>query len=111
MVDAEFLSQMKSTACLINTARGELVDETALVAALAKGELRGAALDALTEEPPSPASPLLQLPNVIVTPHCGAHTDGAAHNMGWTALRDCLAVLRGETPAHPILPKGVSRHA
>jgi phosphoglycerate dehydrogenase-like enzyme len=64
--------------------------------------LRGAALDAFSREPPGPDNPLLALPNVIATPHTGAHTDGAANAMGWGALRGCLAVLRGEAPAHAV---------
>jgi D-3-phosphoglycerate dehydrogenase len=102
MVDAHFLAKMKRGAFLINTARGELIDEEALVAALVRGHLRGAALDAFSSEPPDPSSHLLALPNVIATPHTGAHTDGATNAMGWGALRDCLAVLRGEAPAHAV---------
>jgi len=58
--------------------------------------LRGAALDAFATEPPGAANPLLSLPNVIATPHMGAHTDGATTTMGRMALADCLAMLRGE---------------
>jgi phosphoglycerate dehydrogenase-like enzyme len=103
MVDAAFLARMKCGAFLINTARGELVDETALLAALQCGHLRGAALDALGAEPPPADHPLLALSQVIVTPHIGANTDGATNAMGWMALRDCLAVLRGEEPAHRVV--------
>lgn len=103
MVNAEFLRRMKSGAFLINTARGELIDEDALASALRSGRLRGAALDAFASEPPDASNPLLNLPNAIVTPHTGAHTDGATNAMGWGALRDCLAVLRGEAPSHPVL--------
>ena len=102
MVDAAFLTKMKPGAFLVNTARGELIDEAALAAALTAGHLRGAALDAFSREPPAPDNPLLGLPNVIATPHTGAHTDGATSAMGWGALRDCLAVLRGEEPAHRV---------
>ena len=49
-------------------------------------------------EPPDPKNPLLALPQVIVTPHLGAQTDGATSNMGWLAMKDCLAVLRNEEP-------------
>lgn len=103
MVNAGFLAKMKPGAFLINTARGELIDEDALAAALHSGRLRGAALDAFSSEPPDPASPLLAMHNVIATPHTGAHTDGATNAMGWGALNDCLAVLRGEAPAHRII--------
>lgn len=103
MVGESFLSQMKRGAFLINTARGELIDETALLAALQNGHLRGAALDAFGKEPPGSDNPLFALPQVIATPHTGAHTDGATNAMGWGALRDCLAVLRGQEPAHRVI--------
>jgi D-3-phosphoglycerate dehydrogenase len=103
MVDASFLAQMKDGAFLINTARGELIDEVALFEALKSGHLRGAALDAFAQEPPSKDNPLFSLPQVIATPHMGAHTDGATNAMGWGALRDCLAVLRGEEPIHRVV--------
>ena len=98
MVNADFITQMKDSAFLINTARGELIDEEALYDALVTGKLRGAALDAFRQEPPEPSSPLLQLDQVIATPHTGAHTDSATSTMGWWALEDCLRVLRGEEP-------------
>jgi len=98
LVNAEFLSKMKKGAYLINTSRGEVVDEPALLAALESGHLKGAGLDAFAVEPPDPANPLLRLPQVIATPHLGAQTDGATSNMGWLAMQDCLAVLRGDEP-------------
>lgn len=102
LVDRSFLAKMKNGAYLINTARGEVIDETALFEALQSGHLRGAALDAFCSEPPDPANPLLSLPQVIATPHLGAQTDGAIHNMGRMALLDCLAVLRGDSPQHRV---------
>ena len=103
LVNADFLSKMKPGAFLINTSRGEIVDETALAKALESGHLRGAALDVFTNQPPEKDNPLLALPQVIATPHMGSHTDGAANAMGWIALQDCLAVLRGQEPQHPAL--------
>jgi D-3-phosphoglycerate dehydrogenase len=102
LVNDEFLGKMKKGSFLINTSRGEAIDEAALLRALQSGHLKGAGLDAFTVEPPDPQNPLLGLPQVIVTPHLGAQTDGATSNMGWFAMRDCLAVLRGETPVYKV---------
>jgi len=106
LVNADFLCRMKPGAYLINTARGEVVDESALLAALDSGHLSGAALDTYENEPPAIGSRLRQHGRLIATPHCGSHTDGAADSMGWYSLRDCIAVLRGESPAHPVLVPG-----
>jgi len=103
IVNEAFLRRMKTGAILINTARGELVDEAALADALKSGKLRGAALDVFRCQPPRANNPLMALSQVITTPHMGAHTDGAANAMGWAALSDCLAVLRGEEPAHRVV--------
>lgn len=102
LVNAEFLAHMKEGAFLINTSRGEIVDETALLHALESGHLRGAGLDAFMVEPPDPTNPLLRLQQVAATPHLGAQTDGATRNMGWLAMKDCLAVLRGEKPIYRV---------
>ena len=71
LIQAESLATMKRGAILINTSRGGLIDEAALHAALVSGHLRGAGLDAFDPEPPSPTNPLLQLEQVVVTPHAG----------------------------------------
>ncbi|HEX5838035.1 MAG TPA: phosphoglycerate dehydrogenase [Anaerolineales bacterium] len=102
LVNNDFLNGMKKGSFLINTSRGEVIDEDALLNALQSGHLRGAGLDAFTVEPPNPGNPLLALPQVIATPHLGAQTDGATSNMGWLAMRDCLAVLRNEEPAYRV---------
>jgi len=105
MVGDTFLKKMKKGAFLVNTARGELIDEEALRDALEKGYLRGAALDCFREEPPPPDHPLLHLPQIIATPHTGSHTDEATNAMGWMSLKACLAVLGGEKPAHVVNPE------
>jgi len=103
LVNDSFLKRMKKGSFLVNTSRGEVVDEAALLKALQSGHLKGAGLDAFTVEPPDPANPLLHLPQVIATPHLGAQTDGATSNMGWFAMRDCLAVLRNEQPTYRVV--------
>ncbi len=102
MVDEAFLAHMKPNSYLVNTARGDLVDENALAQAIYSGHLAGAALDVFAQEPPDPANPLLGLPQVLVTPHSSSHSDSATNNMGWMALHDCLAVLRGEAPKNRV---------
>jgi D-3-phosphoglycerate dehydrogenase len=103
LVNDTFLGKMKPGSYLINTARGELIDEAALLKALQTGHLKGAGLDAFAIEPPNPKNLLLTLPQVVATPHLGAQTDGATSNMGWLAMRDCLAVLRDEEPTYRVV--------
>lgn len=109
LVDAAFLGSMKPGALLVNTARGELVDEGALVEALESGHLRGAALDCFRQEPPGADHPLLRFPQVIASPHSGSQTDQATRRMGALALDACLAVLRGERPRHVVNPEVYDR--
>lgn len=102
MVNQEFIGKMKDGSVLINTARGEIVDEAALADAIQSGKLRGAALDAFQDEPLGEGNPLLQLEQVITTPHMGAHSDAATNAMGSMALAECLAVLQGKEPKYQI---------
>lgn len=100
LIDAAELAEMKPTALLINTARGGLVDELALVAALRNGQIAGAGLDVLSQEPPVRGNPLLevQLPNLIVTPHNAWASDEAMQ-----ALADQLIeVIEGFVAGQPI---------
>jgi D-3-phosphoglycerate dehydrogenase / 2-oxoglutarate reductase len=105
MVDDELLSRLPEGALLVNTARGELVDEAALVRALDSGRLAGAALDALAEEPPPPGHPLVGRDDVIVTSHIGGHTAEAREAMGRQAMEDLLAVLGGGQPRFPVVAR------
>lgn len=102
MVDARFLASMKNGAFLVNTARGELIVEEALVDAIQRGHIAGAAIDVFDREPPAGDNPLLAMEQVLVTPHMAAHSDDAINAMGEMATDDCLAVLRGEKPKHPV---------
>lgn len=105
MVDKGFFSRVKRGAFLVNTARGELIDEAALAHALEEGRLAGAALDCFSREPLPADYPLLCFPQVIVTPHTASHTDEATNTMGWMSLEACLAVLRGERSPYTVNPE------
>lgn len=101
LIGAKELARMKPGAVLINTARGKVVDEVALVAALEAGRLGGAGLDVFHEEPSVPEA-LLELPNVTVTPHLGGATREARREAQRHALRNVRAVLEGNAPLSPL---------
>ncbi|HEY50571.1 MAG TPA: D-glycerate dehydrogenase [Dehalococcoidia bacterium] len=96
LIGAKELSSMKPTAMLINTARGVIVEQKALYEALKRKQILGAALDVTEEEPMSPDDPLLELENVIVTPHIGTQTLETGINMSLMGARNLLAGLKGE---------------
>ena len=93
---------MKPGARLINCARGALVDERAVAAALVAGKLGGAALDVLATEPPDPASPIYDAPNVIVTPHMAGSTHECLAAIASMAGADIARVLSGQPARHPV---------
>lgn len=104
LIGEKELRAMKPTSYLINTARGELVDEGALLVALQEGWIAGATMDAFKEEPAT-GSPLVKLNNFIATPHIGATTLESVIRMGILAVENALQVLRGERPPYVVNPK------
>jgi lactate dehydrogenase-like 2-hydroxyacid dehydrogenase len=105
LLGAPQFARMKRSAWLINTSRGPVVDQPALAAALRSGDLAGAALDVLEEEPPRPDEPLLGLPNVLAFPHIGTSTLETRYAMRELAVRNLLAVLAAERPPSCVNPE------
>jgi len=104
MIGARELGLMKPTAYLINTGRGQIVDEPALYAALAEGRIAGAALDVFEQEPVSPDNPILKLENVIVSPHSLCWTDECYRGIAESAFRSVVSVASGQRPVHLVNP-------
>lgn len=102
LMNAAAFAKMKKGACLINTARGPLVDEPALIAALDSGYLGGAALDVVMTEPLSKDSPLLGRDNVILTPHTAFYSVEALEELQTKCANDVARVLSGEKAVYPI---------
>jgi D-3-phosphoglycerate dehydrogenase len=102
MFDADAFRQMKTSALLVNTARGPLIDVDALADALEAGEIAGAALDVLPVEPPPDNSRLLGRDDVIFTPHSGFYSEDALLDLQTTVATDVATVLSGGTPKYPI---------
>ncbi len=102
LIDKEKLVRMKNDAVLINTARGGVVDEEALIEALSQGIIGGAGLDVFAEEPMPRNSKLLQLANVVMVPHIGSASWSARRQMAEVAARNVTAVLDGKTPPDAI---------
>ncbi|WP_300155196.1 D-glycerate dehydrogenase [Solidesulfovibrio sp.] len=108
--DAAAFARMKPTAILVNTGRGPIIDEAALVAALKEGRLAGAGLDVYEFEPRL-AEGLAALQNVVVTPHTGSATQTARDGMAVLAARNLLAMLAGDTPPTCLNPEVLAAEA
>jgi glyoxylate reductase len=104
LIDADALAGMKPTAYLINTSRGPVVDEAALVEALRAGRIGGAGLDVYEDEPRM-APGLAGLPNAVLLPHLGSATRATRAAMSRIAAENLIAVLQGRRPAHPVNPE------
>ena len=109
MIGAAQLAMMKPTAYLINAARGPVVDERALIAALQAGQIAGAGLDVYETEPIDASNPLLAMENVVKLPHVGSATGATRQAMVNLAADNLLAVLQGKPPLTPVNPEVLSR--
>jgi glyoxylate reductase len=109
LVGARELAAMKQSAWLVNTARGPIVDEAALAAALTEGRIAGAALDVLETEPPPADAPILAAPNTILLPHAGSATAETRAAMLELCLSNFEAVLAGRPPRACVNPEALER--
>lgn len=108
LIGARELGLMKSSAILINLARGPVIDEPALIEALRQGQIRGAGLDVYTREPLE-ASPLFELPNVVTLPHIGSATHETRYAMAERAVNNLIAALTGKRPTDLVNPAALDR--
>ncbi|MGR8809823.1 NAD(P)-dependent oxidoreductase [Leuconostoc citreum] len=102
MIDAEVFKKMKNTAVLVNIARGAIVEESALFNALKSGEIAGAGLDVVTNEPISDNNALLGLSNTFITPHIAAKSREAFDAVGLAAAKEVVRVLNNEAPLNQV---------
>jgi phosphogluconate 2-dehydrogenase len=105
LIGAEQFALMRPESIFINISRGKVVDEAALVEALRKGQIRAAGLDVFEREPLNHDSPLLQMDNVVATPHMGSATHETREAMARCAVDNLLAALAGERPANLVNPR------
>ncbi len=101
LIDAAALKRMRRTAILVNTARGGVIDQAALIDALRSGEIAGAAIDVTDPEPPAAGDPIYATPNLLVVPHIGSATRTARERMTELAVENLLAGLDGRPMPHP----------
>ena len=105
MFNADAFRRMKRTAIFVNTARGGIVDQPALCAALVQGEIAAAGIDVTTPEPLPPDDPLLKAPNLVVTPHLGSATQQTREKMAELAVDGLLTTAAGERPRNLVNPE------
>ncbi|HGJ65833.1 TPA: C-terminal binding protein [bacterium] len=105
MIGKDHLKKMKKSAFLINTARGAIIDESALYGALKAGLIAGAGVDVLEQEPPSPDNPLFKLDNFIITPHSAFYSEDSNKLLSLETTRAVVAVLKGGQPRSLVNPE------
>ena len=108
LINAAVLAALGPKGIMVNAARGQIVDEAALIQALREGGLAAAGLDVYDPEPPAKDNPLFQMDNVVLTPHLASFTEEGRRRMGLMVAEDVLRVLRGERPLYPANPEVLS---
>jgi D-3-phosphoglycerate dehydrogenase len=108
LFNRDTFAKMKYGAYVVNTARGPIIDEAALAEALDEGQIAGAALDVMTQEPP-PSSPLFGRDNVIVTPHTSFYSEESLVELQVKAAQEVVAVLSGQPPRNPVNPEVLAK--
>lgn len=103
IINRDVFNRMKSTSILINTARGPIVNETDLIAALQSGSIQGAGLDVFEQEPPAKNSPLFEMDNVVLTPHSAGADSLAMHDMAIESASYVIDLHRGKWPANAVI--------
>jgi lactate dehydrogenase-like 2-hydroxyacid dehydrogenase len=109
ILNREALARMNPTAVVVNTGRGGLVDQAALLDAVREGRIAGAGLDVTDPEPPAPDDPILHTPGIYVTPHIGSCSVTARTGMTRLCVRNLVAVLTGEPPPNCVNPDALRR--
>ncbi len=109
LIGKEQLALMKSSAILVNIARGQVIDEAALIDALQSGRIRGAGLDVFEKEPLPNSSPLANMPNVVALPHIGSATQQTRDRMATDAARNMVSALEGQRPEDLVNPAALDK--
>lgn len=109
LIGKKELESMKESVILVNTSRGSVIDQEALITALRNGKIAAAGLDVLKREPPSSDDPLLTLENVIVTPHIGWYSEQSSLRLQENAALEAERILSGKLPKHPVNPQVLSK--
>jgi len=111
LIGKKELAMMKKSSILVNTSRGRVIDQEALLSSLRQRQIGAAALDVLAREPPDPSDPLLLLDNVIVTPHIGWYSEQSSSRLQEHAALEAERILTGQTPRHPVNPQVLSERS
>jgi D-3-phosphoglycerate dehydrogenase len=110
LINEEVFDSMKNTAFLINTSRGDVVDESALINALRTRKIAGAGLDVLSQEPPEARNPLLSMSNVIVSPHSAFISHEALIELGAMCTKAIIDTLEGKVPDNILNPEVLTKN-